>query len=255
MAVRLELLALETLPRVEAGGDLAELILSACAREQIQLADGDVLVVAQKVVSKSEGRTVTLDSVVPSARALDLGGQTGKDPRLIELILQESSEIVRCVPGLIITRHRLGVVLANAGIDQSNVTAPDMEPSALLWPIDPDASAERLRRRLLELARTNVAVIVNDSLGRAWRNGTIGTAIGLAGIAGIVDRRGDLDLFGRELRATIVAQADEVASAASMLMGQGSEGRPAVLVRGGPLVLRTASSRELVRDPALDLFR
>lgn len=254
MAARLELTALETLPRVASGDDLAAFIVSACEREQIGIADGDVLVVAQKIVSKSEGRTVALADVEPTAPALELASRMGKDPRLVELILQESSEVVRAVSGLIITRHRLGVVLANAGIDQSNVAAPGSGETALRWPVDPDASAERLRRGIAERSGARIAVIINDSLGRAWRNGTIGTAIGLAGIAGIVDRRGETDLFGRELRATVVAQADELAAAASVLMGQGDEGRPVILARGGPLVLRDASARELVRDPKLDLF-
>jgi coenzyme F420-0:L-glutamate ligase/coenzyme F420-1:gamma-L-glutamate ligase len=255
MAIRQELIALESLPRIAPGDDLAGAILGAAGWEQVEFRDGDVLVVAQKVVSKAEGRIVRLSSVEPSSEALALAGKAGKDARLVELILRESQEIVRCIPGLIIARHRLGVVLANAGIDQSNLESPDGDEAALLWPIDPDASAERLRREIGERTGAKIAVIVNDSLGRAWRNGTIGTAIGVAGIAGLVDRRGAPDLFGRLLRSTEVAQADEIAAAASALMGQADEGRPAVLVRGTNFVFRSSGARELVRDLKIDLFR
>ena len=254
MPTRLELIALETLPSVRPGDDLAELVCAACARERTALRDGDVIVVAQKIVSKSEGRIVALAGVEPSPRALEIARQCGKDGRLVELILSESSEIVRCVPGLIITRHRLGVVLANAGVDQSNTGSPG-EETAVLWPLDPDASAARLRLGLARRTGVDVAVIINDSLGRAWRNGTIGTAIGLAGVAGVVDRRGERDLFGRELRSTLVAQADELAAAASLLMGQGAEGRPVVVALGLGFDMRSASAQEMIREPKLDLFR
>ena len=255
MAVRQSLIALESLPHFAAGDDLAAAILAAAQREDTPLRSGDVLVVAQKIVSKAEGRLVRLASVEPSPEARALAAASAKDPRLVELILRESVEIVRCIPGLIVARHRLGVVLANAGVDQSNIASPDGDESALLWPLDPDASARSLRRRIAEEAGADVAVVVNDSLGRAWRNGTIGTAIGVAGVAGVVDRRGERDLFGRVLRSTEVAQADEIAAAASSLMGQGDEGRPAVILRGFSLILRCASARELVRELSTDLFR
>ena len=254
MSKRLELLALETMPRIMPGDDLAGLILVACDREGAGLLDGDVLVVSQKVVSKSEGRIVRLADVICSSEALRLAQIAGKDPRLVELILRESEEIVRCVPGVIIARHRLGIVLANAGIDQSNIEGGNDAEVALLWPIDPDASADRLRREINERRKTNVAVIVNDSLGRAWRKGTIGAAIGLSGLAGVVNLRGRTDLFGRELRSTEVGQADEIAAAASLMMGQAGEGRPAVIVRGLSYEQRVANAREITRERKLDLF-
>lgn len=254
MSKRVELLALETVPRVMPGDDLAGAILAACDREGVAPLEDDVLVVAQKVVSKAEGRIVCLAEVKCSPEALRLAEISGKDPRIVELILQESDEIVRCVPGLIIARHRLGVVLANAGIDQSNIGAADEAETALLWPLDPDASAERLRSEIAERRRTPIAVIVNDSLGRAWRKGTIGAAIGLSGLAGVVDLRGRPDLYGRKLHSTEVGQADEIASAASLVMGQADEGRPAVIVRGFAYEQRSASAREITRERKLDLF-
>lgn len=254
MSKRLELLALETLPRIVPGDDLAGLLLAACDREGVDLIDGDVVVVAQKVVSKSEGRIVRLADVDCSPEAIRLGRIAGKDPRIVELILRESAAIVRCVPGVIIARHRLGVVLANAGIDQSNVGAGNDAEMALLWPVDPDASADRLRRLLAERSGTQVAVIVNDSLGRAWRKGTTGVAIGLSGLAGVADLRGRPDLFGRALHSTEVGQADEIAAAASLMMGQAGEGRPAVIVRGLSYERRAASAREIIRESKLDLF-
>jgi coenzyme F420-0:L-glutamate ligase / coenzyme F420-1:gamma-L-glutamate ligase len=246
------LLALETMPRIIEGDDLAGSILAACDRESAGPLDGDVLVVAQKVVSKSEGRIVRLAEVDCSPEAVRLAEKAGKDPRVVELILRESEEIVRCAPGVIIARHRLGVVLANAGIDQSNVG--DANEAAVLWPIDPDASAERLRREIAERRGAQIGVIINDSLGRPWRRGTIGVAIGLSGLAGVADMRGRADLFGRTLRSTEVGQADEIAAAASLMMGQADEGRAAVVVRGFLYERREASAREIIRERKLDLF-
>jgi coenzyme F420-0:L-glutamate ligase/coenzyme F420-1:gamma-L-glutamate ligase len=252
---RVELLALETIPRIMPGDDLAGAILAACDREGAGLLQDDVLVVAQKVVSKAEGRIARLADVEASSEALRLAQISAKDPRIVELILRESEAIVRCVPGgLIIARHRLGVVLANAGIDQSNIGAGDEAETALLWPLDPDASAERLRREIAERRGTTTAVIVNDSLGRAWRKGTVGAAIGLSGLAGVVDMRGRADLYGRTLRSTEVGQADEIAAAASLVMGQADEGRPVVIVRGLAYDQRPASAREITRERELDLF-
>lgn len=254
MSKRVELLALETIPRIVPGDDLAGAILAACDREGSGLLPDDVLVVAQKVVSKAEGRIVRLADVDASPEAIRLAQISAKDPRIVELILRESEAIVRSVPGLIIARHRLGVVLANAGIDQSNIGVGDDAETALLWPIDPDASAERLRREIAERRRTAIAVIVNDSLGRAWRKGTVGAAIGLSGLAGVVDLRGRADLYGRKLRSTEVGQADEIAAAASLVMGQADEGRPVVIVRGLSYEQRPASAREIIRERKLDLF-
>ena len=254
MSKRVELLALETIPRIMPGDNLAGAILTACDREGAGPLQDDVLVVAQKVVSKAEGRIARLADVEASPEALRLAQISAKDPRIVELILRESEAIVRCVPGLIIARHRLGVVLANAGIDQSNIGAGDEAEAALLWPLDPDASAERLRREIAERRGMTTAVIVNDSLGRAWRKGTVGAAIGLSRLAGVVDMRGRADLYGRTLRSTEVGQADEIAAAASLVMGQADEGRPVVIVRGLAYDQRPASAREITRERELDLF-
>lgn len=253
-APELRLVALPGMPLVREGDDLAALIVAALDRAGERLADGDVLVVAQKIVSKSEGRTVRLSSVVPSERAASLARETGKDPRIVELILSESAEVVRHAREVIVVAHRLGYVMANAGIDQSNV---DHEPGecALLLPRDPDASCAALRERLRERAGADVGVIVNDSHGRAWRNGTVGVALGVAGLPGLLDLRGRPDLFDRKLRITEVGLADELAAAASLLMGQADEGRPVVLVRGVPYPRRDGNARELVRPRDRDLFR
>ena len=245
--------ALEGIPEVRPGDHLASLIVAALEAVGMALVPGDVLVVAQKVVSKSEGRAVDLVGVVPSARALEYAAITGKDARMIELILSESTQVLRAKSGVIIVEHRLGFVMANAGIDQSNVESGDER--ALLLPVDPDASARRLRDGLRQACGVDVGVIVNDSFGRAWRNGTVGTALGIAGVPGLVDLRGRPDRFGRKLLITQVGVADELAAAASLLMGQGNEGCPAVHVRGMPYVAREGSVRELLRPAQEDLFR
>jgi coenzyme F420-0:L-glutamate ligase/coenzyme F420-1:gamma-L-glutamate ligase len=251
----LELIALPGLPMVQAGDDLAALIVAALARAGRVLADRDVLVVAQKVVSKAEGRTVDLATVTPSARAVALAEEVGKDPRLVEVILSESSRVVRSRPNLIIVEHRLGFVMANAGVDQSNVAPVDGVHRVLLLPENPDASAERLRTRLAAQYGVRVGVIVSDSFGRAWRRGTAGVAIGAAGLPGLIDLRGLPDLFGRTLEVSIIGFADEIAAAASLLQGQADEARPVVLVRG--LAWRAPEGRaaDLVRPPEEDLFR
>ena len=249
----LTLTALPGIPEVTAGMDLARLVAAALARADRRLLDGDVLVVAQKIVSKTEGRTVRLADVVPSPRAQELALATERDPRFVELILRESREILRAKHGVIIVEHRLGCVMASAGIDQSNV--PGEDESALLLPVDPDASARRLRDDLAKLTGVNVGVVINDSFGRAWRNGVTGVAIGVAGVPALVDLRGMTDRGGRVLKVTQVAAADEIASAASLLMGQAAEGTPVVLVRGFPYARREASAAELLREPAQDLFR
>ncbi|MFN9090518.1 MAG: coenzyme F420-0:L-glutamate ligase, partial [Alphaproteobacteria bacterium] len=208
---------------VQAGDDLAGLLLAAMARAGLTPQSGDVLAVAQKIVSKAEGRSVALASVQPSAAARKLAEQTGKDARLVELILSESQYVVRARPNLIIVRHRLGFVMANAGIDQSNIGQEDY---ALLLPRDPDASAAVLAARL------GLPVVITDSFGRAWRRGTVGVAIGAAGLPALQDLRGQADLFGRTLMVSITGFADEIAAAAGLVMGQGAEGQPAVLLRG-----------------------
>jgi coenzyme F420-0:L-glutamate ligase / coenzyme F420-1:gamma-L-glutamate ligase len=216
--------------------------------------DDDVLVFAQKIVSKAEGRIVELHTVRPSGRAQALADRTGKDPRVVELILAESQEVLRSRPGAIIVSHRLGFVMANAGIDQSNVRVEGRE-AALLLPLDPDASCASLRQRFNELTGVNVGVIINDSHGRAWRNGTVGVALGVAGLPGLLDLRGKPDLFGRALRITEVGIADEIAAAASLLMGQSDEGLPVVLMRGLKQSRGDGNAQELVRPRDQDLFR
>jgi coenzyme F420-0:L-glutamate ligase/coenzyme F420-1:gamma-L-glutamate ligase len=219
------------------------------------LARGDVLVIAQKIVSKAEGRVVRLDSVRPSESAQRLADATGKDPRLVELIIQESREILRVRPGLIISEDRRGFICANAGIDRSNIEQHEEAEEVALLPIDPDASARRLRDRIHELTGCSVGVIVNDSHGRAFREGTVGVAIGLAGVPAVCDRRGEADLTGYTLQHTIIGLADEISAAASILMGPAAEGIPAVLVRGLNLPPAHASAVDLQRPREQDLFR
>lgn len=251
----IQLHALSGLPLVQPGDDLAALLHDAISRDGLlPLQDGDVLVLAQKIVSKSEGRLVRLDSVTPSPKALLLAGETGKDPRLVELVLRESNEVVRRRRDVVVVEHRTGFVMANAGIDMSNVSQDDGE-TALLLPENPDASCERLRRALKERTGVNLGIVINDSHGRAWRNGTVGVAIGAAGLPALQDLRGKPDLFGRKLLITEVGTADEIAAAASLVMGQAAEGSPAVLVRGLSLPRREGSAAELVRRRSMDMFR
>jgi coenzyme F420-0:L-glutamate ligase/coenzyme F420-1:gamma-L-glutamate ligase len=224
-------------------------------RSDLALEDGDVIVLAQKIVSKTEGRSVNLRDVVPSRRALELAGAAQKDARVVELILRESTSVLRCRPGVIIVEHRSGLVMANAGIDASNVDGMDGDDRVLLLPEDADRSALVLRDTFRSRLGRDIGIMINDSFGRAWRNGTVGTAIGVAGPPGLWDMRGLPDRNGRVLRATEVGIADELAAAASLLMGQGSEGLPAVHVRGFPLAFRPGSVRELIRNRDIDLFR
>jgi coenzyme F420-0:L-glutamate ligase / coenzyme F420-1:gamma-L-glutamate ligase len=252
MSADLLLRPLRGIPRILAGDDLAEIALAGIKKQEDLLVDGDVLVFAQKIVSKAEGRTVVLSDVIPSAHAKDLSNITGKDARLVELILQESSEILRCRPGLLIVLHRLGFVLANAGIDRSNVGGDDR---ALLLPRDPDKSAAKIREDLRKKTGRNTAVLIIDSIGRAWRQGTIGTAIGSSGFPTLLDLRGRPDLDGRPLESTEIGLADELAAAASLVMGQADEGLPIVLARGLPYDRREGAARDLLRPKENDLFR
>ena len=253
MTRQLTLTGLSGIPEIEQGTALASVLVEAIARAGLALDAGDVLVIAQKIISKAEGRRVRLSDVTPSAKARELAAAAGKDPRLVELILNESTHILRAARGVIIAEHRLGCILATAGIDQSNV--PGAGEHVLLLPQDPQASANRLRDELRSICGVDVGIIINDSLGRPWRNGVIGTALGVAGIPALIDLRGQPDRQGRIMERTDVAAADELAAAASLVMGQAAEGIPAVLARGFPYARRESNVRELLRQPDLDFFR
>ena len=250
----LTLTALAGLPLVQPGDDLGALLAAALRRMQIAPRDDDVIIIAQKVVSKAEGRIVNLKEVVPSARAVALAKEVNKDARLVEVILSESDEVVRHRRDVLIVAHRLGFVMANAGVDQSNVGFEDGE-HVLLLPRDPDASAAALKTQLDREFGVNLGILINDSFGRAWRNGVVGVALGAAGIPALRDMAGTPDLFGRKMRVTEVAVADEIAAAASLLMGQAAEGQPAVHLRGHFCDAPAAPASALLRAKALDLFR
>jgi coenzyme F420-0:L-glutamate ligase/coenzyme F420-1:gamma-L-glutamate ligase len=254
-SARLELIGLTDLPVVRPGDDLAALISEALSRAGLQPASRDVVVVAQKIVSKAEDRFVDLAMVTPSPRAQTIATETAKDPRLVEVILSETRRIVRQREGVLIVEHRLGFVMANAGVDQSNVAPSDGRHRVLMLPRDPDASAEALRKQLSERHGCDLAVIINDSFGRAWRPGTTGVALGAAGLPALLDLRGGPDLFGRTLQASVVGFADEIAAAASLVMGQGPEGIPVVLVRGLSWSAPENSAKSLIRTAEDDLFR
>jgi coenzyme F420-0:L-glutamate ligase/coenzyme F420-1:gamma-L-glutamate ligase len=254
-AVELRITALPDFPHVTAGDDLAVLTAEALARGGVELHADDVLVYAQKVVSKAEGRRIDLTTVTPGTRALELARTVRKDPRLVELVLRESRRIVRTAPDVLIVEHRLGLIMANAGIDQSNVADPASGEFALLLPENPDASAAALRERLHALTGCAPGVVISDSFGRPWRVGTIGVAIGCAGVPATLDLRGSTDMFGRALRVTVVGHADEVASAASIVMGQANEARPVALVRGLTSREPAQPAAVLIRPQQQDLFR
>ena len=252
-AARLELVALAGIPKIQSGDDIAAICAQSLARTGLELRTGDVLVFAQKIISKAEGRQVDLSTIVPGPRAIELAAQVVKDPRLVELVLRESRRVVRTAKDVLIVEHRLGFIMANAGIDQSNVGDPKQGEYALLLPEDPDASAERLRATLATRSGCALGVIINDSFGRPWRVGTVGVAIGCAGVAATRDLRGHRDLFNRTLRITVVGHADEIAAAASLVMGQANEGRPIVLVRG--LGVASAAQAGFESQPASALLR
>lgn len=247
------LFPLAGIPLVQEGDDLSALMEQAVARAGLSLQAGDVLVVAQKIISKSEGRVVRLRDVQPTARAVELAELTDKDPRMVQLILDESIEVVRAVPGVLIVRHRLGMIGANAGIDQSNIEHQGGE-CALLLPVDPDRSAARLRDALQQRTGKKLGVVVSDSMNRPWRLGTMGQAIGSAGILVLDDRRGQRDLFGRELQVTMTNRADSIAAAALLVMGETTESVPAALVRGFAPEESTQAARDSIRPAVEDLF-
>jgi coenzyme F420-0:L-glutamate ligase/coenzyme F420-1:gamma-L-glutamate ligase len=249
------LYAVSAMPLVEPGDDLAGLIEVALLASDLVLQDEDLLVIAQKVVSKAEGRYAYLNQVEPGPEALELASRCDKDPRQMQVLLNESREVIRSRPGVVIVEHKLGYVHANAGIDRSNISSADDNPRLLLLPEDPDASAAKLRETLYKRKGVSVNIIINDSAGRAWRNGTMGFAIGTAGFEALEDRVGEFDLFARALEVTEVGVADELAAAASFLMGQAAEAVPVVLIRGAALRKSTAGSKALIRDRERDMFR
>jgi coenzyme F420-0:L-glutamate ligase / coenzyme F420-1:gamma-L-glutamate ligase len=255
MSDTVTLIALADMPLIRPGDDLAALLAAAIERRTGELARGDVLVVAQKIVSKAEGRYVDLARIEPGTEAQRLAGETEKDPRLVQVILDESRRIVRHRPGVLIVEHRLGYVMANAGIDRSNVDPAMGADPVLLLPRDPDASAAALRERLSARFGVAPAVIVSDSFGRAWRCGTTGIALGAAGLPALLDMRGHPDLYGRALRVTEIGVADEIAAAASLLMGQADEAVPAALLRGIAWSAPASPAAALIRAAEEDLFR
>lgn len=257
-ADQVQLIGLPDIPMVEAGDELATLTLTALQSAGLQLQAGDVLVIAQKIVSKAEGRLVRLADIVASKEAVQLAEKTGKDPRLVELILQESVRVLRSAPGVIIVEHRLGFIHANAGIDQSNIArgTDDESNCALLLPLDPDRSALELRAQLQEKTGVKVALLISDSTGRAWRLGTVPIVIGAAGLDVLIDHVGEPDLFGRTLQATKIGWGDQIASAAGLIMGETQAACPAVLVRGlTPSENSAQNAGHLLRPALEDLFQ
>ena len=243
------------LPRVRPGDDLVAMIIAAIDRAGLVPVAQNIIVLAQKIVSKAEGRLASLDSVTPSPRALELAAITGKDPRQMELVLADSAEVLRAKKNVIVVAHRLGLVMANAGIDRSNVEQAGESETVLLLPLDPDASARRLKEGLEAHYRVPLGVIITDSIGRAWRLGAVGHAIGAAGVPAIIDQRGQPDMNGRALEVTETAFADSVASAAVLVMGEAAEGTPAALVRGLTWTAPEKPAAALIRPAAEDMFR
>ncbi len=252
---RMELVALAGIPEIRPGDDLAGLIRDAMIRMHITPRNGDILVIAQKIISKAEGLMIDLATVQPTDRARMVAAQVDKDPRLVELILRESREIVAQRPGLLITVHVSGCILANAGIDRSNVSPDGTREWVTLLPRDSDSHARALRGRLDSLCGTEIGIIICDSMGRPWRLGVCGFALGVAGLAAIHDHRGRADRYGRPLAVSTQAVADELSSAAGLLMGQADESCPVVLVRGFQRYSRTGSAKDLLRPAGEDLFR
>ena len=247
--------AVPGIPLIAPGDDLAALVVKSLNTAQLPLISGDIVVVAQKIVSKAENRYVALKDVVPSEKARTLAGQIGKDPRYIEVVLSESEEVVRHRPNVMIVAHRLGFVMANAGIDQSNIQHVNGEERVLLLPRNPDAAATELKTRFDTAFGVNIGVIINDSFGRPWRNGVVGVALGAAGLPSLLDMIGAPDMFGRPMQMTEIAIADEIAAGASLLMGQAAEGLPVVVVRGLAFDAASRPASALVRPRERDMFR
>lgn len=255
--MELNFTSLESFPLIKPGDNLIEIIADQVIAQGISPQKGDIFILAQKIISKSEGRLVNLNDIQPSEEALKIAGVTEKDPRFVEAVLSESKKVLRMRYNTLIVEHKLGFICANAGIDHSNVHGEWGEEAdwILLLPENPDQSAELLRQGLQKKFGCPLGVLIIDSHGRAWRNGTVGVTIGLAGMPALVDLRGNEDLFGFKLKITQVGAADELAAGASLLMGQAKEGTPVVIARGFPYALREGNLQELIRPEELDLFR
>jgi coenzyme F420-0:L-glutamate ligase / coenzyme F420-1:gamma-L-glutamate ligase len=251
----LTLIALPNFPLVEPGADLAQLISEISQTSGPKIADCDIVIVAQKAVSKAEGRYIDLAAVEPSDQAAALSALVQKDPRLVEVILRESNRVVRHRPGVLIVEHKLGFVVANAGVDQSNLDPKRGNQPVLLLPKDPDNSAQRLHDGFRQRLGKEVGVVISDSFGRAWRLGTVGVALGTAGLPALMNLRGRPDLYGRRLQVSEVGFADEIAAAASLLMGQANEATPVVVVRGLRWSDQSLPASTLLRNREDDLFR
>lgn len=253
----LVLTPLPDIPMVHTGDDLVQIIEAGLLKANLLLQSGDIVILAQKIVSKAEGRWINLVTIHPSEQARELARQIEKDARLVELVLRESKQILRTRLGTMIVEHKLGFVCANAGVDHSNVAGPGTaeEEWVLLLPENPDASAQKIRDALVAMSGAQVGVMIIDSHGRAWRQGVVGVAIGISGVPGLVDMRGKSDLFGYNLRITTIGAADELAAAASLVMGQANEAIPIIHARGFPYELRDGNLNELLRPKEQDLFR
>jgi coenzyme F420-0:L-glutamate ligase/coenzyme F420-1:gamma-L-glutamate ligase len=249
---------LTEIPLVNPGDNLFSIIENALKRAELQLENGDILVITQKIISKAQGRYIDLSTVQPTRQAYEIAQRTHKDPRFVEVVLSESSEVLRAEPGRFIVVHKYGFVCANAGVDHSNVRPVGVgnpDDWVLLLPEEPDKTADSIRNEFQDFHHKNIGVLIIDSHGRAWRKGTVGVTIGVAGIPALEDLRGAPDLFGYKLQVTEVAAADELAAAASLVMGQATESIPVVHVRGFPYPLRESSINELIRPKEEDLFR
>ena len=251
----IKLVGIENIPLIKEGDDIADLILDAMAEGTINVENGDIFVIAETIISKAEGNKINLETIKPTPKAFELAEKTGKDPHLVESIIQESNEILKVGPDFIISETKHGFVCANAGIDESNVE----DNMATPIPEDPDKSAFIIREKMENLTGKEVVVIISDTQGRAFREGAIGTAIGISGMNALWDRKGEKDLYGRELQTTSIAVADELASAASILMGQADEGIPVVVIRGVNYVKdlknNNAAAKDLIRPKKYDVFR
>lgn len=251
----LELLAIENIPLIEPGDDLVSILIQTIKEEKIKLRRGDILVIAQKVVSKSENRYAYLNDVTPSSEAIRIAKNSDKDPKLVQLILNESVKVIRQGRGVIVVENKLGFIHANAGIDKSNIESDTDNPKVLLLPKDPDNSALKIKEEIFRQTELKVGIIINDSSGRAWRKGIVGIAIGSSGVEVLLNLRGQKDLYGNALEITEVGRVDEIASAASLLMGQANEGLPVIIVRGIPETSKVNNVKSILRDKSEDLFR